>query len=110
MSYSLPKYYFQDIHPDVMDEIMHGMQEALPRTLMGGNCAIRFGIGNDLAPQIHRVSHHPLCNRTNLRIRDTETLFERLPQVTPWDVELLNGGRVCSSAILRKSRNVSRSA
>jgi len=30
MSYSLPKYYFQDIHPDVMDEIMHGMQEALP--------------------------------------------------------------------------------
>jgi hypothetical protein len=30
MSYSLPKYYFQDIHPDVMGEIMHGMQEALP--------------------------------------------------------------------------------
>ena len=30
MSYSLPKYYFQDIHPDVMDEIMRGMQEALP--------------------------------------------------------------------------------
>jgi hypothetical protein len=30
MSYSLPKYYFRDIHPDVMDEIMHGMQEALP--------------------------------------------------------------------------------
>ena len=30
MSYSLPKYYFQDIHPDVMEEIMHGMQEALP--------------------------------------------------------------------------------
>jgi hypothetical protein len=30
MSYSLPKYYFQDIHPDVMDEIMCGMQEALP--------------------------------------------------------------------------------
>jgi hypothetical protein len=30
LSYSLPKYYFQDIHPDVMDEIMHGMQEALP--------------------------------------------------------------------------------
>jgi hypothetical protein len=30
MSYSLPKHYFQDIHPDVMDEIMHGMQEALP--------------------------------------------------------------------------------
>jgi hypothetical protein len=29
MSYSLPKYYFQDIHPDVMKEIMHGMQEAL---------------------------------------------------------------------------------
>ena len=30
MSYSLPKFYFQDIHPDVMEEIMHGMQEALP--------------------------------------------------------------------------------
>ncbi len=30
MSYSLPKYYFQDIHPDVMDEIMRGMQAALP--------------------------------------------------------------------------------
>jgi len=30
MSYSLPKYYFQDIHPDVMEEIMRGMQEALP--------------------------------------------------------------------------------
>ena len=30
MTYSLPKYYFQDIHPDAMDEIMHGMQEALP--------------------------------------------------------------------------------
>jgi hypothetical protein len=30
MSYSLPKYYFQDIHPDVMEEIMSGMQEALP--------------------------------------------------------------------------------
>jgi hypothetical protein len=30
MSHSLPKYYFQDIHPDVMEEIMHGMQEALP--------------------------------------------------------------------------------
>ena len=30
MSYSLPKYYFQDIHPDVMEEIMHGMQAALP--------------------------------------------------------------------------------
>ena len=30
MLHSLPKYYFQDIHPDVMDEIMRGMQEALP--------------------------------------------------------------------------------
>jgi hypothetical protein len=30
MSHSLPKYYFQDIHPDVMEEIMHGMQGALP--------------------------------------------------------------------------------
>src|SRR5437867_8431757 len=30
MSYSLPKYYFRDIHPDVMEEIMHGMPEALP--------------------------------------------------------------------------------
>ncbi len=30
MSYSLPKYYFQDIHPDVMDEIMRGMKTALP--------------------------------------------------------------------------------
>jgi len=30
MSYSLPKYYFQDIHPDVMDEIMRGMNTALP--------------------------------------------------------------------------------
>ena len=30
MSYSLPKYYFQNIHPDVMEEIMRGMQEALP--------------------------------------------------------------------------------
>jgi hypothetical protein len=29
MSYSLPKYYFQDIYPDVMEEIMHGIQEAL---------------------------------------------------------------------------------
>ena len=29
MSYRLPKYYFQGIHPDVMEEIMHGMQEAL---------------------------------------------------------------------------------
>src|SRR5258708_279333 len=34
MSYSLPKYYFQDIHPDVMEEIMHGMQEALPEPSM----------------------------------------------------------------------------
>jgi len=32
MSHSLPKYYFQDIHPDVMEEIMHGMQEALPES------------------------------------------------------------------------------
>jgi len=30
VSYNPPKYYFQDIHPDVMDEIMSGMQEALP--------------------------------------------------------------------------------
>jgi hypothetical protein len=30
MSYSLPKYYFQDIHPDVMDEIMREMNTALP--------------------------------------------------------------------------------
>ena len=30
MSYSLPKYYFQDIQPDVMDEIMRGMNTALP--------------------------------------------------------------------------------
>ena len=30
MSYSLPKYYFQDIHPEVMDEIMRGMEAALP--------------------------------------------------------------------------------
>jgi len=30
MSHSLPKYYFQDIHPYMMEEIMHGMQEALP--------------------------------------------------------------------------------
>jgi hypothetical protein len=30
MSYSLPKYYFQDIPEYVMEEIMHGMQEALP--------------------------------------------------------------------------------
>ena len=30
MSYSLPKYYFQDIHPEVMDEIMRGMEVALP--------------------------------------------------------------------------------
>jgi hypothetical protein len=29
MSYSLPKYYFQGVPADVMDEIMHGMQEAL---------------------------------------------------------------------------------
>jgi hypothetical protein len=27
MSYSLPKYYFQDIHPDVREEIMSGMIE-----------------------------------------------------------------------------------
>jgi hypothetical protein len=30
MSYGLPKYYFQDIHPEVMDHIMRGMPEALP--------------------------------------------------------------------------------
>ena len=30
MSYSLPRYYFQDIHPDVMEEIMRGMVVALP--------------------------------------------------------------------------------
>jgi hypothetical protein len=30
MSYSLPKYYFQDIHPEVMDDILRGMQVALP--------------------------------------------------------------------------------
>jgi hypothetical protein len=30
VSYRLPQYYFQDIHPDVMDEIMRGMQAALP--------------------------------------------------------------------------------
>ncbi len=30
MSYSLPKYYFQDIHPEIMDEIMRAMQAALP--------------------------------------------------------------------------------
>jgi len=29
MSYSLPKYYFQDIHPEIMDEIMRTMQAAL---------------------------------------------------------------------------------
>lgn len=27
---NLPKYYFQDIPSEVMDEIMHGMQQALP--------------------------------------------------------------------------------
>ena len=54
--------------------------------------AVRFGAGSDLAPQIPRASHHPLCNRTNLRIRDTKTLFARLPWVTPWDVELFVSG------------------
>ena len=30
MSYSLPKYYFQDRPVEVMDEIMRGMETALP--------------------------------------------------------------------------------
>ncbi len=30
MSYSLPKYYFQDPPAEVMDEIMRGMEAALP--------------------------------------------------------------------------------
>jgi hypothetical protein len=30
MSYSLPKYYFQDLPAEVMDEIMRGMEAALP--------------------------------------------------------------------------------
>ena len=30
MSYSLPKYYFQDLAAEVMDEIMRGMEAALP--------------------------------------------------------------------------------
>ncbi len=30
MSYSLPKYYFQDLPADVMDRIMRGMEAALP--------------------------------------------------------------------------------
>ena len=54
--------------------------------------AVRFGAGSDLAPQIPRASHHPLCNRTNFRIQDTKTLFARLPWVTPWDVELFVSG------------------
>jgi hypothetical protein len=54
--------------------------------------AVRFGAGSDLAPQIPRASHHPLCNRTNLRMQDTKTLFARLPWVTPWDVELFVSG------------------
>jgi hypothetical protein len=29
MSYRLPKYYFQDIHPDVMDRIMREIDAAL---------------------------------------------------------------------------------
>jgi len=35
MPYSLPKYYFQDIHPDVMEEIMRGMNTALPEPSWG---------------------------------------------------------------------------
>ena len=30
ISYSLPKYYFQDLAAEVMDEIMRGMEAALP--------------------------------------------------------------------------------
>ena len=30
MSYSLPKYYFQDLPAEVMGEIMRGMEAALP--------------------------------------------------------------------------------
>jgi hypothetical protein len=30
MLYSLPKYCFQDIHPEIMDEIMRTMQATLP--------------------------------------------------------------------------------
>jgi hypothetical protein len=30
MSYSLPKYYFQDLPAEVMDEIMRGMEAGLP--------------------------------------------------------------------------------
>jgi hypothetical protein len=30
MLYSLPKYYFQDLPAEVMDEIMRGMEAALP--------------------------------------------------------------------------------
>jgi len=30
MSYSLPKYYFQDLPAEVREEIMHGMEAALP--------------------------------------------------------------------------------
>jgi hypothetical protein len=54
--------------------------------------AVRFGAGSDLAPQIPRASHHPLCNQTNLRIQGTKTLFAALPWVTPWDVELFVSG------------------
>ena len=39
MSYSLPKYYFQDIHPDVMEEIMRGMEAALPEPIAAGEFA-----------------------------------------------------------------------
>ena len=54
--------------------------------------SVRFGVGSNLAPQIPRASHHPLCNRTNLRIQDTKTLFAAMPWVTPWDVELFVSG------------------
>ena len=30
MAYSLPKYYFQDLPAEVMDEIMRGMADAFP--------------------------------------------------------------------------------
>ena len=30
MSYSLPKYYFRGVPADVMEDIMRGMQDALP--------------------------------------------------------------------------------
>jgi hypothetical protein len=35
MSYRLPKYYFQDLPAEVMDEIMRGMQAALPEPSWG---------------------------------------------------------------------------